>query len=524
MEPRRPLVDDRYEFLRLLATGGMGQVWCARDTVLRRDVAVKVLRSEFTGNPTFLTRFRAEAQHTAALVHPNIAAVHDYGEVVPGPDGHGEHVAYLVMEFVDGEPLSALLAREGRLAPERTLRLLRQVAGGLAAAHAAGVVHRDVKPANLLVTRDGTVKITDFGIASSTASVPLTLTGQVIGTAHYLSPEQAQGSRATPASDVYALGAVAYECLAGRRAFDGENSVQIALKQLREEPLPLPLDVPEQVRRLVERALVKDPAARFPDGAAFRDAVDLVLAGHELEPVPASPPTAAFPGPLPAAGAAADAAPLLPDTTGAPIPGLRPELVPAARREHGRRSAWLLVGTLAAITLAVVAVALGPGGGATTPSALTRSAPPTPGTGSPTRAAVQVDAVDYAGRPVTDVVAELTRMGLRVRVRTISTPDVPAGQVIAVTPGGRLTPGQTVTVTAAVAPAAGTPPLSVDTVHATTGTSGAGTVSGVANGATAAGSGDEGGGAPPAGKGNGPGNGPGNGNGHGKGHGRGKDG
>src|SRR3954467_2658240 len=250
----------------------MGQVWRARDTVLHRPVAVKVLRSEFTGDPTFVARFRAEAQHTAVLAHRNIATLYDYGEAPAGKGG--EHLAYLVMELVEGESLSALLAREGRLDARRTLDVLRQTAAALAAAHAAGVVHRDVKPGNVLVGADGTVKIADFGIAWSASSVPLTGTGQVVGTAHYLSQEQAEGAKASPASDVYALGTVAYECLTGRRAFDGENSVQIALKQLREEPLPLPAEIPPGIRAVVERAMAKDPAVRYADGAALRDAVE----------------------------------------------------------------------------------------------------------------------------------------------------------------------------------------------------------------------------------------------------------
>ena len=235
MEPAAPrLIGDRYELRALLASGGMGRVWRAHDTLLQRPVAVKILRSEFTGDPAFLGRFRAEAQHAAVLAHPNIASVFDYGELAQD----GEHLAYLVMELVEGESLAALLARVRRLDVALTLSILRQTAAALAVAHAAGVVHRDVKPGNVLMGPNGTVKITDFGIAWSASSVPLTRTGQVIGTAQYLSPEQAAGEKATPASDVYALGAVAYECLTGRRVFDGENSVQIAVKQIREEPDP----------------------------------------------------------------------------------------------------------------------------------------------------------------------------------------------------------------------------------------------------------------------------------------------
>ena len=171
--------------------------------------------------------------------------------------------------MVDGEPLSAALRREGRLAPVRTLQIVRQVAAGLAAAHGAGVVHRDVKPSNLLLGSDGTVKIIDFGIAWSRSSDPLTGTGEVMGTAQYLSPEQAKGAMAVAASDVYALGMVAYECLAGRRPFDGASPVQVALMHANRTPEPLPADVPESVRKLVARMLVKNPEERYADGAAL---------------------------------------------------------------------------------------------------------------------------------------------------------------------------------------------------------------------------------------------------------------
>ena len=164
MDPSGRVLGGRYELTALIATGGMGQVWAARDLLLSRDVAVKVLRSEFTGDSTFLARFRAEARLAAGLVHPHLATLFDYGEVVPA-DPRAERLAYLVMELVRGEPLSHVLRREGRLSPERVLDLLSQCAAGLAAAHAAGVVHRDVKPGNVLLGEDGTVKLTDFGVA-----------------------------------------------------------------------------------------------------------------------------------------------------------------------------------------------------------------------------------------------------------------------------------------------------------------------------------------------------------------------
>ncbi|MET0764681.1 MAG: protein kinase [Blastococcus sp.] len=422
MEPAAPqLIGDRYELQVLLASGGMGRVWRARDTRLQRPVAVKILRSEFTGDPTFIGRFRAEAQHTAVLAHPNIASVYDYGELVEG----GEHLAYLVMELVEGESLAALLARVRRLDVPLTLSLLRQTAAALAVAHAAGVVHRDVKPGNVLMGTAGTIKITDFGIAWSASSVPLTQTGQVIGTAHYLSPEQAAGAKATPASDIYALGAVAYECLAGRRAFEGENSVQVAVKQIREEPEPLPEDLPLTVRRLVERAMCKDPAERFPDGAALLAAVDDVLAGRP--PVPSSRTGTAV---MPVALAAA------PTGTGS--------------RSAGRRATIrALLGAVAVLVALTVAVVVLQGNSGIPAQGTTTTQEPAAETTPPT---VAVVAEDYLGRPVGEVQAALIGKDLTVTVVPVETADVPAGQVTALDPVGELAPGSTVAVSYAVPP------------------------------------------------------------------------
>src|SRR5438270_7161890 len=201
----------------------MGEVWCAEDLVLGRSVAVKVLREEHAGDPTFRRRFREEAQHAAMLVHPNIAQVFDFGEGDEGPaDQSAGEPPYLVMELIRGEPLSTVLEREGPLDSERTWSIVGQTASALSAAHAAGIVHRDIKPANILLCPDGGLKVTDFGIARAAGSSAVTTAGTLLGTPHYISPEQVNGDTVTAASDFYALGAVAYECLTGSRLDDGE--------------------------------------------------------------------------------------------------------------------------------------------------------------------------------------------------------------------------------------------------------------------------------------------------------------
>src|SRR5690625_3152021 len=204
------LLRDRYELTSRIAVGGMGEVWRAHDRLLGRTVAAKVLRQDLVGDTASLARLRAEARNASGVVHPNVAVVLDYGE----RDGSG----FLILEYVPGEPLSKVLGRERTLPPHRLLPLLAQCAHGLHAAHEAGVVHRDVKPSNVLITPDGTVKLTDFGISLGTGQPALTAAGMVMGTAQYLAPELALGRPASPACDIYALGVVAYESLLGRRS------------------------------------------------------------------------------------------------------------------------------------------------------------------------------------------------------------------------------------------------------------------------------------------------------------------
>lgn len=259
----------RYELVSRIAIGGMGEVWKANDSVIGRIVAIKILKDEYMGDPGFRERFRAEARHAALVNHEGIANVFDYGE----EDGS----AYLVMELVPGEALSSVLDREKILPATKVLHIVAQTAAALHAAHQAGLVHRDIKPGNLLITPDGAVKITDFGIARLADQVPLTATGQVMGTVQYLAPEQASGKTASPATDVYSLGIVAYEALAGKRPFRGESQVAIAMAQIKEAPPALPTSIPEAVRKLVLSCMAKKPEDR-PASAADLSQAALALA------------------------------------------------------------------------------------------------------------------------------------------------------------------------------------------------------------------------------------------------------
>jgi eukaryotic-like serine/threonine-protein kinase len=275
----------RYQLDRRIAVGGMGEVWEAEDIRLGRNVAVKVLRPELSDDPEFLHRFRIEARTVASLDHSGIAAVHDYGED-DGPIGDAR-TAYLVMELVRGEPLSSLIAR-GPLDAEQTLRIMEQASRALQAAHERGYVHRDVKPGNILIRVDGKVKLTDFGIAKAADAVPVTRSGMVMGTAHYIAPEQASGAEAGPAGDVYSLGIVGYECLTGHRPFRAESAVAVAMMQVREAPPPLPEHVPPGVRELIEAVLVKDPERRYRTGGELAVAVAAVRRG-DPRPLPGDP-------------------------------------------------------------------------------------------------------------------------------------------------------------------------------------------------------------------------------------------
>jgi len=264
------LYGDRYRLVKRIATGGMGEVWQAQDEVILRQVAIKILKQQYMGDPDFVERFRTEAKHAAMINHDGIANVYDYGE----DDGS----AYLVMELVPGESLSSILEREKTLPEQQVISIIAQTALALDAAHREGLVHRDVKPGNLLISPDGQVKITDFGIARVANQVSLTQTGQVMGTVQYLAPEQATGKPASAAGDIYSLGIVAYEALAGRRPFKGETQMAIAMAQINETPPPLPETIDPKLVRLVMDCMAKKPDQRPSSALALAARAEALLA------------------------------------------------------------------------------------------------------------------------------------------------------------------------------------------------------------------------------------------------------
>jgi serine/threonine-protein kinase len=352
MSPRVGVtLSGRYRLQRLIATGGMGQVWEAVDSRLGRRVAIKVLKQEYSSDPEFIERFRAEARTVAMLNHPGIAAVHDYGET--DMDGEGR-TAYLVMELVNGEPLNSVIKRTGRLSLRHALDMLEQTGRALQVAHAAGLVHRDVKPGNILITPTGQVKLTDFGIAKAVDAAPVTQTGMVMGTAQYIAPEQALGQDATAASDVYALGVVGYESVSGKRPFTGDGALTVAMKHIKEQPAPLPPDLPPNVRELIEITLVKNPGMRYRNGGQFADAVAAVRSGRR-PPRPNSAPTIkATPAAIPSAKrppAAVEAARAAAAARPRPTAAHRPP--PPARRafSSGQRALLWAAGVLGALAI-----------------------------------------------------------------------------------------------------------------------------------------------------------------------------
>ena len=502
----RPAADitlgGRYTLTERIAIGGMGEVWKARDKVLGRIVAVKILKEEYTGDPGFLERFRAEARNTALLNHPGVANVFDYGEE--------DNSAYLVMELVPGSPLSSIIEREGTLPPDRVLNFIAQTARALAAAHSQGLVHRDVKPGNLIITPDDRVKVTDFGIARLANQVPLTATGQVMGTAQYLAPEQATGQAATASSDMYSLGIIGYECLVGRRPFTGEPQIAIALAQVNDPPPPLPESIPAAARALIMCLLAKDPAQRPKDATALASAVDAIRRRDLKAAVKAVPSLAQFLAEENADDAtvamdamnvaaepiSATAAPRFgsggrfsPEPTTAPIPRTSAQTVrtsaersAAAPRSSTKRgpNVWMWIAMLLAILLILGGIwtvfFTNNGGGGTSPetsaSASASSEPTNTGkvsTAETSEAAattsskkkVTVNAVNYEGRELQDAVNELKNLGLSPKTEGVESTQ-PENTVISVSPTGTLEQGNSVTVRYSTGPKSVTLPSNLE--------------------------------------------------------------
>ncbi|HEY4576907.1 MAG TPA: protein kinase [Yaniella sp.] len=461
----------RYELTERIAIGGMGEVWKARDTVLGRIIAIKILKEEYTGDPNFLRRFRAEAQHTALLNHPGVANVFDYGE----EEGSG----YLVMELVPGDPLSAILDREKVLSPDRTLSIIAQTARALSAAHAQGLVHRDVKPGNLLIDAKNRVKVTDFGIARLADQVPLTATGQVMGTAQYLAPEQATGQQATGSSDIYSLGIIGYECLAGHRPFTGESQIAIALAQVNDDPPMLPDSIPEPVRALIMSMLSKEPEDRPSDADQLANAAEALRRQDTQAAVDAVPGMIPFmtagsfdsdatqvidtqqfqSAPDPDATQVISEQPTVSDSTAAlPLTptdqiGQSDELSASAfpednadldaeddeyaEEEEKKRSPWFwpIIGVVILALLAGVGLWAASLGSDEEPE-------PEP---TETAATIEIDEDDYIGRDIDEVAEELEELGFTVdRVERDATEA--AGTVLALRPTGEVEEGSEIRV------------------------------------------------------------------------------
>ncbi|GGT25576.1 MULTISPECIES: serine/threonine-protein kinase [Streptomyces] len=290
---RGTVLGDRYTLTERIGGGGMGEVWRADDRVLRRQVAVKVLLPALLDAPGFAARFRREATVLASLSHPGIVDVHDYGE---SPLETGERVAYIVMGLIEGRTLGELRSRSGPLPPEQALDIAAQALDALHAAHVGGVTHRDIKPSNLMVSEDGRVTVTDFGIArSSAATTSITDSHAVLGTALYMAPEQAEGHGAVAASDLYSMGVVCFELLTGEPPFTGDSVIEIALKHVREPAPDLPGEFPGPVRAFVARALAKKPEERYADASVMAAAARRAAAGRPLGELdaPAGPVVAA---------------------------------------------------------------------------------------------------------------------------------------------------------------------------------------------------------------------------------------
>jgi serine/threonine-protein kinase len=418
------LYGGRYKLSKRIAIGGMGEVWQARDEVILRDVAIKILKQEYLGDPGFLERFRTEAKHAAMVNHEGIAEVYDYGEDAGS--------AYLVMELVPGDSLARVLEKEKQLDADKVLDLLAQTGRALYAAHEAGLVHRDVKPGNLLITPDGRVKITDFGIARVADQVSLTATGQVMGTVQYLAPEQATGKPATPSTDIYSLGIVAYEALAGKRPFSGESQMAIAMAQINEAPPALPENIDARVANLIMSCLAKKPNQRPETALALALRAEALMTNR-----PAS------------AGEATVVMPQVSDATQI----IRTAEIPQPNTPVKQPIVWPWIALIAtmgltgiSIVVAIVVTSMQPNPSLspTPTNSPSQSSSPTSTAGS-----ITVLLSDIEGRTIVAVASELTVKGLvvnQVPGESVAVDDPRAGTVYDASPLGRLEAGNAIDV------------------------------------------------------------------------------
>jgi serine/threonine-protein kinase len=426
------LLGNRYELGGILGRGGMADVRIGRDQRLGRTVAIKQLRPDLASDESFQARFRREAQSAAALNHPSIVAVYDTGEAA---DAHGLHIPYIVMEYVDGQTLRDLLRDGRKILPERALSIVADVLDALDYSHRAGIIHRDIKPANVMLTPEGQVKVMDFGIARAIADASVTQTAAVIGTAQYLSPEQARGETVDARSDIYSTGCLLYELLAGRPPFIGDSPVSVAYQHVREEARPpsqFNPDVSGNVDHIVAKALAKRTDERYQSAADMRNDIERVLAGHAV-----APPSAPSPGSATTV-AAVDA---LSGLSGSPNTTQVTQAVPAAdaaalpppsrRKPSSGRSkfAFWALALIALVLLSTAAWAFL--GQDNTPQAEKIAVP------------------DVSGEPYDDAKAELEAVNFEVEKNEEPDDTVPTGDVISQDPAGGslMEAGTTITLT-----------------------------------------------------------------------------